>query len=399
MPAVSNNKITLSEDQQKANDQMIQFMHDRGDIFTLGGYAGTGKTTILGYTMREFRAQLRKEQGSVSIGYCCYTGKAADVLRKKLRAVDAIGPNDYCGTIHGMIYKPIPGSDPVEFIRQENLEHDMILIDEASMVNKEILQDLQSYGVPIVAIGDHGQLPPIKGSFNLMEKPDFRLEKIHRQAADNPIIKLSMLAREEGKIPFGTFSKGVWKARCKRVDIFKKLLDMGKLFDAMVLCGYNKSRVDMNYQIRRMLGQDKNYPVPKEKVICLRNNRNRMIFNGMIGTLKAIKPVDNLRYWATAEMDGRDVSMHMSIPQFGNPKTIDPNPMGYRGKQYAAIELFDWAYALTVWKAQGSECPVVVVFEQRNKYMDDDTWRRWLYTAVTRSSKELYVVEETRQWG
>jgi exodeoxyribonuclease-5 len=97
-----------------------------------------------------------------------------------------IGPEDYVGTIHSLMY--FPETDDVSGMilgwhRREWLEFDFIFVDEASMVGKEIWEDLLAYGVPIVAIGDHGQLPPIgKDNFNLMEDPEYVLTEIHRQA-------------------------------------------------------------------------------------------------------------------------------------------------------------------------------------------------------------------------
>jgi len=54
--------------------------------------------------------------------------------------------------------------------------------------------------------------------------------------------------------------------------------------------------------------------------------------------------------------------------------------------------LFDWGYALTVHKAQGSEADQVVLFEERFSFYDDEMWNRWLYTAVTRAKNELYWI-------
>ncbi len=83
------------------------------------------------------------------------------------------------------------------------------------MVSEDIFRDLTSYGIDILAVGDHGQLPPIEGKFSLMSDPILRLEKIHRQAADNPIINLSMQIRENGKIPKGYVNN-------EKVQIVKK---------------------------------------------------------------------------------------------------------------------------------------------------------------------------------
>ncbi len=54
-------------------------------------------------------------------------------------------------------------------------------------------------------------------------------------------------------------------------------------------------------------------------------------------------------------------------------------------------DLFDFGYALTVHKAQGSQAKKVVLFEERFPKMTDDDWKRWLYTAVTRAEEELYI--------
>jgi exodeoxyribonuclease-5 len=58
----------------------------------------------------------------------------------------------------------------------------------------------------------------------------------------------------------------------------------------------------------------------------------------------------------------------------------------------AEIDLFDFGYALTVHKAQGSQAQKVVLFEERFSKMDDETWCRWLYTGVTRAGEELYII-------
>ena len=54
-------------------------------------------------------------------------------------------------------------------------------------------------------------------------------------------------------------------------------------------------------------------------------------------------------------------------------------------------DLFDFGYALTVHKAQGSQAKRVILFEERFSQMTDDEWRRWLYTAVTRAEEELFI--------
>ncbi|MDV7400396.1 hypothetical protein RZS08_53770, partial [Arthrospira platensis SPKY1] len=115
-------------------------------------------------------------------------------------------------------------------------------------VDKDIWEDLLSYKIPILAVGDHGQLPPIRGDFNLMAKPDVVLEKIHRQAENNPIIQLSIMARTEGIIPVGSYSDKVRKFAKKDEEtpsIIDELFEMNG-DDSLILCGFNYTRSKIN---------------------------------------------------------------------------------------------------------------------------------------------------------
>ena len=187
--------MNLSRDQKKALEAIMAWRKKpKKQYITLGGYAGTGKTTLMAVLRKKIGQQATDKKKRVA--FVSYTGKAARVLRGKLMAEKAMEDNDSVGTIHSLIYSPIT-NDKKEIVgweKKEKVETDLIVVDEASMVDSSIWADLLSYNVPIVAAGDHGQLPPIRGSFNLMEKPDLLLEEIHRQAADNPIIKVLVWA-------------------------------------------------------------------------------------------------------------------------------------------------------------------------------------------------------------
>ena len=196
--------MELSEDQIRCLNKLREWVVaniKKNSFITMGGYAGTGKTTLIG----KLRKDLKLQYPNIKIAFACFTGKAARVLKNKLTEAEAVCEGDSCGTIHSLIYSPIE-NDKKEIIgwkRRNEMEADLIIIDEASMVDENIWKDLRSYGKPIIAVGDHGQLPPINGNFNLMERPILRLEQIHRQMAENPIIKLSIMARKEGKINKG----------------------------------------------------------------------------------------------------------------------------------------------------------------------------------------------------
>jgi len=385
--------LNLSSDQNKALRVLLNWFKSQDrQYITLGGYAGTGKTTLISI----FRNELHKENKELEVAFCSYTGKATRVLKNKIVESNAMYPQDTIGTIHSLIYSPIL-NDKKEIIGWEmkkNIDADLIIVDEASMVDQHIWNDLRAYKIPIIAVGDHGQLPPIKGNFNLIEKPDIKLEEIHRQAKDNPIIKLSILAREKGEIPVQGFGYNVMKlsrGSNESQEIIGELLQNYKN-DTLVLCGYNSTRIKLNKYIRQNLGFESIEPEAGDRVICLRNNHQKEIFNGMLGTIKSISsdPGDPF-YLATIEMDGEE-SLYkgvISVEQFNNPES-----MNFTDKKGSTenMDLFDFGYALTVHKAQGSQSKRVILFEERFKQMDDLMWRRWLYTAVTRAEEELFIV-------
>jgi exodeoxyribonuclease-5 len=385
--------LTLSPEQKQAQDAILQFVKEKRSELRIGGFAGTGKTFLIANTLN----LLRDMNENKVIAMACFTGKAAYVLREKLAMAGAL-EDEYVGTIHGLMYKPIVKEGVIlGWKRVDRIEADLIIIDEASMVNEAIYNDLKPYNVPMLFIGDHGQLPPIGGQLALMQKPDITLTKIQRQAAENPIIQLSAEIRETGKIPEGSkVHNGMgWQKMSMRLhDLVKQTGDPGEV---MFLCGYNKTRVFLNGAIRDRLGFSKQTPEQGEKLICLKNNREIGIFNGMGGLLKKIKwydEVDEFHCDVEVEMEDDTIFKGRCVQaQFGASQTLreldklDPRQLR---------ELFDWGYALTVHKAQGSEADRVVLVEERFSQMDDETWRRWLYTGITRARKQLTVISRIR---
>lgn len=364
----------------------------KGQYITLGGYAGTGKTTLLGFLSEK----LHKEYKNISIAYCSYTGKASQVLRKKLEENSSLLYSDFVGTIHRLIYKAILDEDDNvigwEKIPIDAFEYDLIIVDEASMVSRDIWEDLLSFQRPVLAVGDHGQLPPVEGKFNLMASPILRLEEIYRQEKGNPIITISEIARKYGEIPDMEYSSCIKKFSRNSEDVQEFLSEKLGSYDenTMVLVGYNNTRNKLNEGIRQLLEFESPKPEVQDRVICLRNNAELGIFNGMLGTVQSIEKVSMSGlpdyYQADILFDGEDEVFHLpiSIEQFGQRETLKDV-----GRD---INLFDFGYALTVHKAQGSQAERVILFEERFPKMDDDMWRRWLYTGVTRAMNELYII-------
>jgi exodeoxyribonuclease-5 len=165
--------------------------------------------------------------------------------------------------------------------------------------------------------------------------------------------------------------------------------------DLLILCGYNATRIKLNNAIRQMRDYESPAPASGDRVVCLRNNRAKHIFNGMIGRVVRIVPgmgeEGEAWYEAEIELEGEDYtySGYILRDQFGASTTVKSVPLAPDGERG---DLWDFGYALTVHKAQGSQSPAVLVFEERFSRSSDEDYRRWLYTAVTRAQSELIVI-------
>ncbi len=385
---------TLSVDQAEALRTVGAWYRAKSEPYlTLGGYAGTGKSTLIAY----LRQALRDHDDDAKVAFCAYTGKATRVLQEKLREQKVARRRDSVSTIHSLIYTTSEESNVPRWVLKTSLDKDLIIVDEASMIDETIWSDLLSFGIPVLAVGDHGQLPPIGSGFNLMDNPVIRLDRIWRQAGDSPIIEVATLARTTGQIPIKDYGPGVCKLDQSDPEaglVVQDILDNWRP-EQLVLCGYNHTRTKLNQAIRGMRDSTSSGPEIGDQVVCLRNNRTAKIYNGMTGRLMAIQPArdDMLGLWYEAEiaLDGEDYSYggYILREQFGARETVKDAPLDPNGERG---DLWDFGYALTVHKAQGSQSESVLVFEERFPRMTDDDWRRWLYTAVTRATTNLTIV-------
>ncbi|MFC5585682.1 ATP-dependent RecD-like DNA helicase [Nitratireductor kimnyeongensis] len=353
----------------------------QSQIFRLFGYAGTGKTTLARYFA---------EHVDGDVQFAAFTGKAAQVLRSR-GATNA-------RTIHSLIYRP-RGEEEVEdeltgrtsisptfsLNRQSPIaKAAMVIIDECSMVDEALGRDLMSFGTPILVLGDPGQLPPISGGgFFTEHEPDHLLTEIHRQARDNPIIQLALDVREGRDITFGDY--GAAKV------ISKAEVDQDLVLSAdQVLVGTNRTRRRYNQRLRELKGFDADYPQAGDKLVCLRNDPAKGLLNGslwkvMTSSKETVKPGINLLVSPEEDDPDRGVSkIKLLKAAFEDPEAEIPWQTKKR------FDDFDYGYALTVHKAQGSQWDEVVLFDE--SYAFRDTRQRWLYTAITRASERLTIV-------
>jgi exodeoxyribonuclease-5 len=396
---------SMNDGQRDALDAIVKWYEDGGyPPLTLGGLAGTGKTTITGLLPDVLPRRTR-------IAFAAYTGKASSVLASKLPAGALVS------TLHRLLYHPVemvtcaasgemlpgeaarcsahrsqeaacPAARQVSFTPAEYpLEGlDLVVADEASMIPERIWQDLTSHGVPVLAVGDHGQLPPVKSSFNLMADPDLRLEGIHRQAAGSPILAVARWAREQGHIPHGWYGQNVIKIRPQELGWPGMGLHPAEA--DLIICATNATRQFHNDGIRALHGRS-GPPAEGDVVICLRNNYDEGLFNGQRGTvLENSASWDDKDYRLTIKVDGLDEpwSGRVAVAPFGN------QPSAAAAVRDRDLALFDFGYAITGHRAQGSQADKVIVIEEGWPDPGTEMRRRWLYTSVTRAVKELTVV-------
>jgi len=353
------------DDALKAVDRWLS--KGESPVFRLFGYAGAGKTTLA----RHFA-----ENAGGDVAFAAFTGKAAHVMRQK----GCTGAT----TIHALIYRPSAADEDGE--PSFALRHDapaskahLIIIDECSMVDEDLGRDLLSFGKPVLVLGDPAQLPPVKGGgFFTEHEPDFMLTEIHRQAADNPIIRLSMAIRAGEE--FDELSE-----ECRVVS--RRDISTEEIMDAdQILVGANKTRKRYNERLRELHSFSGPSPVAGEKLVCLRNNQKKGLLNGGIWTVaRQMSPRgQRVRFSVTPEEGGKSVTA--SVPRgffLDGPESV---PWSLR----KSADEFDYGYALTVHKAQGSQWDNVVLFDE--SYMFREHSRRWLYTGVTRAAERLTLV-------
>jgi len=363
--------MAWSAQQEQALKAVGVWVEDPGaaQVFRLFGYAGTGKTTLA-------RHLAEHVDGEVQFG--AFTGKAALVLRSK-----------GCGearTIHSMIYRPkdLDTEEPSFVLNDESpaSRANLIVIDECSMVDEELGRDLLSFGKKVLVLGDPAQLPPVKGGgFFTEQTPDMMLTEVHRQAADNPIVRLSMQVRAGERLAFG--DHGALKVVSRR-DINAELVKSAD----QVLVGLNKTRRAYNRRLRELFGFKAATPEVGEKLVCLRNDKAKGLLNGAVFRVQKASGLRRARL---------RMSLMPEEASGGKPIRVGVLPAFFEGTEESVpfaqrreSDEFDYGYALTVHKAQGSQWDDVVLFDESHAFRENR--ERWLYTGVTRAAKSLTVV-------
>lgn len=382
--------MQLTKGQEQAVKVCVERYRNKEPYTVIAGVAGVGKSTAVQYIVEALNIPAEE------VAYATFTGKASLVLRNK-------GCNEAM-TLHKLLYIPqkIPHSDDIEFIPRTTLEkwYKLIVVDEASMISKEIFDLLLSHKIHIIFLGDHFQLPAVGENANILVNPHVVLTEITRQALDSPIIRLSMDLREGKPLVYG----GAKEARIiPRSKVSEKLL----LGADIILCGKNATRHSLNEQVRKLKWKDKfqEGPVDGDKVMCLQNywrvadsSGETCLVNGMIGTIsqlrlsntKLLKPKLTARF---VNEDGAVFNkMSMNIDYKMLTKHV-PTVNSDNWRDFYKVQkplLFDYADCVTVHKFQGSQANKVLVFAEMMG--DRENYYKWLYTAVTRSVDRCILV-------
>ena len=396
--------MELNDKQKQGLDIAVDRYKCKERYTVISGYAGTGKSTLVKFIV----AALPNINPDEDVIYTSFTGKATQVLQRK--------GNKNVSTLHKLLFESIPKPDgtffrkPVEFI-----PYKIVIVDECSMVPKELLQRLIKYNVHIICLGDPGQLPPInKNEDNhLLDHPHIFLDEIMRQEAESEIINLTMDIRA---------GKPLIRYQGKEVQVLNKdELTTGMLLWAdQIICAKNETRIALNNQMRDLLGRSGG-PQDGDKVICLKNNwdiysvKDNPLVNGTIGYLK--------NSFSTY------INLPRQIPSDGQPKKLDiltANFISDTEEDYGILNMdkqlittgvpgldwktsykmgrnwrfqdkipdqFTYGYAITCHKSQGSEWDNVLVIEEGFPF-EKEEHKQWLYTACTRASKKVVIIKK-----
>ena len=389
-------ETVLTSDQENAKNLIEEwFVNTHDQVFVLSGYAGTGKTFLIDYIVREV---LRLKAGTEAV-FVSPTGKAAANLVRN---------GTIAGTVHSLIYVrdgeefdvdengEIVEREELHFIKKQKIDEKirLIIIDEASMINESVLNDLLSFNVKCLFCGDGAQLPPVNGTCPLLANPHYTMKEIVRQAENNPIIQVATMAREGQTIPYGNYGDKVCVIRknalspSERKRLFLKA--------DQIICGRNRTRMSINQEVREYKGISANkiLPIEEEKLICTLNDWEKPLdkaerfhlVNGIIGIAREVKESfdDLATMYFQADFMDEEIKVPFDTGIFTHGKyrhlygdraiTLSDGTVVHEGnfallhKMRAVSDepicRFEFAYAVTCHKAQGSEFDFVIVFDE-----------------------------------
>lgn len=386
--------MQLTEEQLRTIDITVNKYKNKNKYVVISGWAGCGKSTIIKYIIQA----LPDVNPDTDVIYSAFTGKACEVMKRK--------GNSNVSTLHKLLYQTrlLPNGN-YQRTKKTSLEYKVVIVDECSMLPKDMLSILLDLSPFTIFLGDDAQLPPIKKEDDngLLLNPDIRLTKVLRQAEGNDILDVATAIREGKKIKNFQGKNAMILPKEELTDGMLEWADI-------VICGTNKSRKFLNQIIRKTKGFEKKIE-EGEKVICLKNNwdifgdNESPLINGSIGYVKNIEertlhnlkslggdfPIYNFDFITEVNENfnhlNADKQMFLTEVPF-----VDNKVKYWMKKAHVYIpEDFTYGYCITCHKAQGSQWDKVLIYEEGFPF-DREEHKRWLYTAVTRAAEKLVIV-------
>lgn len=269
------------------------------------------------------------------------------------------------------------GANPIFEKNDDSVIKDasLVVCDEVSMMSDSIIDDLLSFGVPVLAQGDPFQLPPVNAcAYFSGVKADFLLTEIHRQAKDSPIIQLATLAREGRRIKPGKYGDS---------EVITYSDKDAAMAADQIIVGTNAQRHKTNAYIRQLKGLDSTLLAVGDRVIC-RNNDNKLgLINGDQFTVTSFQEG---KFKCRVGIENEDIST-----------TVDAHTMLFQGKEVKDLnpwhkkdaQCLQYAYSISGHLSQGSQYDDVYLIDESNVFGHNASKHR--YTCITRAAQRITV--------
>lgn len=450
-------ELDLTTDQNLLLDELIAFSYERTNspLLVIKGYAGTGKTSMLGAYVKS----VSEVKGRVKL--LAPTGRAAKVLAQK--------SNQFAMTIHKLIYRRALTSDGAYRISiTPNLhKHTFFIVDEASMIGdytlqndgsvsgQNLLDDLMEYvysglGCKLILLGDEGQLPPVGADFSPALNGEYlrqnysrltitevQLSQVVRQAEGSSVLKNATALRsaEDGAFPqFEIQAKGDLQ-RLLGEEVQDTIEDshnqVGKE-ETIIITRSNKRANAYNQQIRARVMWFEDELCSGDLLMAVKNNYYWLsddssmgfIANGEMLLVKRVVRVEELYGFRFAEVRVQFIDypnepekeilvlLDTLLVEAPNLPRNEMKKLFFEvGEDYAdeknkrkkyekilknphfnALQV-KYAYAVTCHKSQGGQWANVFVDQgYLTEEMLDSNYFRWLYTALTRATEKVSLM-------